>query len=39
MVTDSPTETMNSTVPADNPPNKIPAKLAMKSTGDPEEGE
>jgi hypothetical protein len=23
---------MNSTVPADNPPNKIPAKLATKST-------
>src|ERR1700722_14673258 len=35
MVTDRPTETMNSTVPADKPPNKIPAKLAMKSTGYP----
>jgi hypothetical protein len=32
-VTESPTETMNSTVPADSPPNKIPAKLATKSTG------
>src|SRR5580692_5056852 len=36
MVMESPTETMNSTVPADSPPNKMPAKLAMKSTGDPE---
>src|ERR1700680_4355938 len=35
MVTDSPTETMNSTVPADSPPNKIPAMLAAKSTGYP----
>src|SRR6202142_531085 len=35
MVTESPTETMNSTVPADSPPNKIPAKLAAKSTGYP----
>src|SRR6202044_2643912 len=35
MVTDSPTETMNSTVPAESPPNKIPAKLAIKSTDYP----
>src|SRR5271154_5421527 len=35
MVTESPTETMNSTVPADRPPSRIPAKLATKSTADP----
>ena len=35
MVTDSPTETMNSTVPAASPPNRMLAKSAAKSTGDP----
>src|SRR5271163_4110288 len=33
MVTESPTETMNSTVPADRPPSKMLAKLLAKSTG------
>src|ERR1051326_5441009 len=33
IVTDRPTETMNSTVPADNPPNRIPARLLTISTG------
>src|ERR1700720_2432447 len=32
MVTESPTETMNSTVPAEIPPNKMLAKLLAKST-------
>jgi hypothetical protein len=32
---ESPTETTNNTVPADNPPNKMPARLLTKSTGEP----
>src|SRR5580692_2107460 len=39
MVIDSPTETMNSTVPAERPPSRMPARLATRSTGDPEAGE
>src|ERR1700751_2556234 len=33
IVTESPTETMNSTVPAAKPPNRMLTKLANKSTG------
>src|SRR5271154_1572415 len=33
MVTESPTETMNSTVPADRPPSRMLAKLLAESTG------
>src|SRR4029077_12619295 len=35
IVTESPTETMNSTVPADRPPNRMLMKLPAKSTGNP----
>jgi hypothetical protein len=33
--TESPTETMNSTVPAANPPNRMLERSVMKSTGHP----
>src|SRR6516162_7878307 len=35
IVTESPTETMNSTVPADSPPTKMLAKLLPKTTANP----